>query len=131
VTASWLAAPGLTVKDVDVTDRAGEATANDSVWAAARSIRRLVKVATPATAATLAVPAKVPPPLATVAVTVAVLAVLFPCASRISMTGWVVKAAPLVAPAGAVVTTSWLGAPAVRVTLCVAAVSPAALKVRV
>jgi hypothetical protein len=31
VTASWLAEPGLTVNDVDVTDRAGEATANDRV----------------------------------------------------------------------------------------------------
>ena len=62
-----------------------------------------VKVATPATALTVAVPTVVAPAL-TVMVTEAVLVVtVLPEASLMVMTGWVVNAEPLTLPAAVVV----------------------------
>ena len=62
----------------------------------------LVKVATPLTALTVAVPMVVAPAL-TVMVTEAVLVVtVLPAASLMVMMGWVVKAKPLGAPAAEV-----------------------------
>src|SRR6202035_219329 len=75
---------------------------------------RLVKVATPATAATVVVPERVPPgPLlmATVTLEVSVVTVL-PDASCTVTTGWVAKRAVLAAPTGWVVTASLAAAPA-------------------
>src|SRR3984893_6511351 len=74
---------------------------------------RLVKVAMPATAATVVVPERVPPgPLlmATVTVEVSVVTVL-PDASCTVTTGWVAKRAVLAAPTGWVVTDSLAAAP--------------------
>jgi hypothetical protein len=60
-----------------------------------------VKVTTPPTAATVAVPLNVPPPLAIAAVTKAVLEVTrFPAASWNSTTGCVAKGASTMAPTG-------------------------------
>jgi hypothetical protein len=65
---------------------------------------RLVKVATPLTAATVVVPLKVPVPDAIDATTLTVEVVtVFPDASVILTTGWVVKAVPAAAPDGSVV----------------------------
>src|ERR1700736_6460937 len=75
---------------------------------------RLVKVAMPATAATVVVPERVPPgPLlmATVTLEVSVVTVL-PDASCTVTTGWVAKRAVLAAPTGWVVTATWAGTPA-------------------
>ena len=77
------------------------------VWAPAVSISRLVKVATPATAATVVVPWRVPPPVWIVAVTLIVesgpLVTTLPNWSSTVTTGCVPNAAPAVAPAGWVV----------------------------
>ena len=71
------------------------------------SISRLLKVATPATAATVVVPWSEPPPVWIDAVTLTVesapLVTVLPNASSTVTTGWVPKAEPAVAPAGWVV----------------------------
>src|ERR1700736_994496 len=75
---------------------------------------RPAKVATPAMAATLVVPARVPEgPEAMGKVTweVSVVTVL-PDASCTVTTGWVAKATVLAAPTGWVVTATWAGTPA-------------------
>ena len=91
----------------------------------------LEKVATPATALTVAVPTVVPLPL-TDMVTAAVLVVTaLPKASLRVMTGWVVNAEPLAAPAAEVVSVAWLAPPKVGVMLWVADVTPAEAKVSV
>ena len=65
---------------------------------------RLVKVATPLTAATVVVPLKVPVPDAIDATTLTVEVVtVFPDKSVMRITGWVVKAVPAAAPDGSVV----------------------------
>ena len=90
-----------------------------------------VKVATPFTAFTVAVPTVVPLPL-TVMVTAAVLLVtVLPKASRMVTTGWVVNAEPLALPAGAVVRTACVAVPKVGVILCVPEVRLVEPKVRV
>jgi hypothetical protein len=79
---------------------------------------RPVNVATPATAATVAVPASVPPPLAIATVTEAVDATMgLPAASRTSTTGCVVIAAAEAAPAGCVLRPSCDAAPGETVTV--------------
>ena len=91
----------------------------------------LVKVATPFTAFTVAVPTVVPLPL-TVMVTVAVLLVIvLPNASWMVTTGCVVNADPLALPAGAVVRTACVAVPKVGVILWVAEVRLVDAKVRV
>ena len=71
------------------------------------SIRRLVKVATPATAVLVTVPCKDPVPVWIAAVTLIVesapLVTVLPNASSTVTTGWVPNAEPAVAPAGCVV----------------------------
>ena len=89
------------------------------------------KVATPATALTVAVPTVVPLPL-TVMVTAAVLLVtVLPKASLMVITGWVVNAEPLALPAAGVLSVAWVAAPKVGVILWVAEVKPLEAKVRV
>ncbi len=71
------------------------------VWVPLPLIDRLVKVATPLTAATVVVPLKVPVPEAIEATTLTVDEVtVFPDESVMRTTGWVVKATPAAAPAG-------------------------------
>ena len=99
----------------------------ESVAAACRvctpevSIRRLVKVATPATAATVVVPCSDPPPDWIVIVTLTVESApeltTFPFASSTLTTGCVPNAEPAVAPAGWVVTTSCVAVPGAKVTV--------------
>ena len=71
------------------------------------SISRFVKVATPATAATVVVPCSEPPPVWIEIVTLTVesgpLVTVLPKASSTVTTGCVPKAEPAVAPAGWVV----------------------------
>ena len=75
------------------------------------------KVATPATALTVAVPIVLAPEL-TVMVTAAVLVVtMLPAASLMVMMGWVVKAKPLALPAAAVDSVAWVAVPKVGVML--------------
>jgi hypothetical protein len=80
---------------------------------------RLVKVATPLTAATVVVPLKVPPdPEAIDATTLTVEVVaVFPDASVIRTTGWSVSATPLTAPDGSVVIAACVGTTASVVKL--------------
>ena len=89
------------------------------------------KVATPATAVTVAVPTVVPLPL-TVMVTEAVLLVtVLPKVSLMVMMGWVVNAEPLGAPAAEVVSVDWVAVPKVGVMLWVAVVKDPEVKVSV
>ncbi len=74
VRASWLAAPGETVKGLEST-AVRAPSVKWSVLAPAVSMRRLVKLTTPATAATVTVPWSEPLPLAIVTVTLELLAV--------------------------------------------------------
>ena len=71
------------------------------------SMRRLVNVATPATAALVTVPWSAPPPVWIAAVTLIVesapVVTMLPKASSTETTGCVPKAEPAVAPAGWVV----------------------------
>jgi hypothetical protein len=94
---------------------------------------RLVKVATPLTAATVVVPLKVPVPDAIDATTLTVDEVtVFPEASVILITGWVVKAVPAAAPDGSVVIAACVAAPKLRAKLLeVAAVKEVGVKARV
>jgi hypothetical protein len=94
---------------------------------------RLVKVATPLTAATVVVPLKVPVPEAIEATTLTVEVVaVFPGASVTRTTGWVISATPLTAPDGWVVIAACVAAPALSAKLLeVAAVSDVGVKVRV
>ena len=77
------------------------------VWAPLVSIARLVKAATPATAATVVVPWRVPPPVWIVSVTLIVesapLVTVLPNWSSTVTTGWLPKAEPAVAEPGWVV----------------------------
>ena len=68
VSASWLAAAGETVKGLVLT-LVRAPSASWSVLAPAVSMRRLLKLAIPLTAATVVVPARVPLPVLSVAVT--------------------------------------------------------------
>ena len=89
------------------------------------------KVATPATALTVAVPTVVPLPL-TVMITEAVLVVtMLPKASLMVIMGWVVKAEPLALPFAEVVSVARVARPKVGVMLWVAEVKPAEVKVSV
>ena len=89
------------------------------------------KVATPATAVTVAVP-RVVAPVLTVMVTAAVLLVtVLPAASLMVMIGWVVKAKPLVLPAAGVESVAWVAVPKVGVMVCAAVVKDPEVKVRV
>ncbi len=76
-------------------------------------ITRLVKVATPALAATVVVPLRVPVPDAMDATTLTLeLVTVVPLASTMRMTGWVPSAAPLAAPVGCVVIAAAVAVPA-------------------
>ena len=89
------------------------------------------KVATPATALTVAVPTVVPLPL-TVMVTEAVLVVtMLPKVSLMVIMGWVVNAEPLALPAAAVVSVARVARPKVGVMLWVAVAKDPEVKVRV
>ena len=89
------------------------------------------KVATPATALTVAVPIVLAPEL-TVMVTEAVLVVtILPAASLMVITGWVVNAEPLALPAAAVVSVARVATPKVGVMVCAAVVKDPEVKVRV
>ncbi len=89
------------------------------------------KVATPATAVTVAVPTVVPLPL-TVMVTEAVLVVtMLPKVSLMVMMGWVVNAEPLALPFAAVVSVARVAVPKVGVMVCVAVAKDPEVKVRV
>ena len=89
------------------------------------------KVATPATALTVAVPIVLAPEL-TVMVTAAVLVVtMLPAASLMVMMGWVVKAEPLALPFAEVVSVAWVARPKVGVMLWVAVVKDPEVKVSV
>jgi hypothetical protein len=88
-----------------------------SVTAPKPSTCKSVKVATPLTAFTVAVPAMVPLPVKITAVTASVLVVRLPFASRISTTGCVVSATPLTDPPGCVPMVSCDAAPAVPVAV--------------
>jgi hypothetical protein len=96
-------------------------------------IFRLVKVATPLTAATVVVPLKVPVPEAIDATTLAVeLVMVFPPASVIFTTGWVENTVPVNAPDGWVVTIAFEGAPTLSAKLLeVAAVKDVGVNLRV
>ena len=89
------------------------------------------KVATPATALTVAVP-RVVAPVLTVMVTEAVLLVtVLPKASLMVMMGWVVNAEPLALPFAEVVSVAWLAMPKVGVMVCAAVANEPEVKVRV
>ena len=90
---------------------------------------RLVKAATPATAATLTVPVRVPPEL-TDAVTTSVLEVLvLPAASRIATLGCVANTTPDTDADAPVSTPTLLPDPTVGTTETVALVKPDVAKV--
>ncbi len=90
-----------------------------------------VKVATPATAVTVAVPTVVPLPL-TVMLTEAVLVVtMLPKVSLMVIMGWVVKAEPLALPFAEVVSVARVARPKVGVMVCAAVVKDPEVKVRV
>ena len=89
------------------------------------------KVATPATALTVAVPTVVPLPL-TVMVTEAVLeATMLPKVSLMVMMGWVVNADPLALPFAEVVSVARVARPKVGVMVWVAVAKEPEVKVRV
>ena len=89
------------------------------------------KVATPATAVTVAVPTVVAPEL-TVMVTEAVLVVtVLPKVSLMVIMGWVVNAEPLALPAADVVSAARVARPKVGVMVCAAVVKDPEVKVRV
>ena len=89
------------------------------------------KVATPATALTVAVPTVVPLPL-TVMVTEAVLVVtMLPKVSLMVMMGWVVNAEPLALPFAEVVSVARVARPKVGVMVCAAVAKDPEVKVRV
>jgi len=89
------------------------------------------KVATPATAVTVAVPTVVPLPL-TVMVTAAVLVVtMLPKVSLMVMMGWVVNADPLALPFAAVVSVARVARPKVGVMVCAAVAKEPEVKVSV
>ncbi len=94
---------------------------------------RLVKVATPLTAATVVVPLRVPVPEAIEATTLTVDDVtVFPEASVTLITGWVVSATPLTAPDDWVVIIALETEPTPMAKLLeVAAVNAVGVKVRV
>ncbi len=90
-----------------------------------------VKVATPATALTVAVPTVVPLPL-TVMVTEAELVVtMLPKVSLMVIMGWVVNAEPLALPFAAVVIVARVATPKVGVMVWVAVAKDPEVKVRV
>jgi hypothetical protein len=109
------------------------AAVNVKVWFPVPVIFRLVKFATPLTAATDVVPLKVPVPEAIDATTLAVeLVMVFPPASVIFTTGWVENTVPLNAPAGSVVIITFEGAPTLSAKLLeVAAVKDVGVNLRV
>ena len=89
------------------------------------------KVATPATAVTVAVPTVVPLPL-TVMVTEAVLVVtMLPKVSLMEIMGWVVKAEPLALPFAEVVSVARVAVPKVGVMVCAAVAKEPEVKVSV
>ena len=109
--AKAASAPGVTVNAV-ASARVRAPSVKRSVLALeASSRRRLVKVATPATAALVRVPWRGPVPALSATVTVEVsLVTVLPYWSWIATAGCVVNAAPAVAPDGCVVTASPLAA---------------------
>ena len=111
------AAPNVKVNDDEVT-AVSEVGVNVNVNGPAVPVsRKLVNVATPATAATVVVPDNVPPaPVAIVATTFTVeLVTVLPLASTILTTGWTVKSTPLTAPDGWVVIADAVAVPNVKV----------------
>ena len=76
------------------------------------------KVATPATALTVAVPTVVPLPLTDMVTAAVLLVTVLPKASLIVITGCVVNAEPLALPAAEVPSVNWVAAPATTVATC-------------
>ena len=89
------------------------------------------KVATPATALTVAVPTVVPLPLTVMATEAVLVVTMLPKVSLMEIMGWVVNAEPLALPAAAVESVARVAVPKVGVMLWVAEVKPAEVKVRV
>ena len=115
----WSAGAGLTVNEFESTaivpvppPLLRSALVARSVFAsAALSSRRLVKTATPFTAATVVVPCNVPVPLCTLIVMFALasgpVVTVLPLASLTTTMGCVKNAEPAVAPAGCMEKTRW------------------------
>ena len=107
-----VAAPAVIVNELEVA-----AVSEVGVKVKVRSpevpvMTRLVKVATPLTAATEVVPDNVPPPDAIDATTLTVeLVTVLPAASTMRITGWVASADPLAAPVGWVVIAAAAASP--------------------
>jgi len=101
VTTYLLAAPAVIVRLLDVAG-VNEVGVKVKVKApAVPVITRLVKVAIPATAATVLVPLRVPEPEAIDATTLTVeLVTVLPLPSTMRITGWVPSVDPLAAPIG-------------------------------
>ena len=101
MTTYLLAAPAVIVRLLDVTG-VNEVGVKVKVKApAVPVITRLVKVAIPATAATVLVPLRVPEPEAIDATTLTVeLVTVLPLPSTMRITGWVPSVDPLAAPIG-------------------------------
>src|SRR5207247_3745290 len=135
VNARCVAAPGETSNGVLVMPAGPVAAAVRVYPEPALLMLKLEKVATPDTAATLAVPASVPPPgfvpIATVTVPVNPVTVLPKASWAVTRTAGVI-ARPAVALEGCTVNTNWVAAPAVtlKVTL-VPGASPLAAAVSV
>ena len=116
VIADAVAVPKVKLKELDVT-AVSEVGVNVNVNGPAVPVsRKLVNVATPATAARVVVPDNVPVPVAIVATTLTVeLVTVLPFASTILTTGCPVKSTPLTAPDGWVVIAEADAAPNVKV----------------
>src|SRR6266571_6632043 len=126
VTTSWVAAPGVMSNAVLVAAVRAVAVAVSVYPVPALSMLRFENVATPATAATVAVPPSVPPPafvpITTVTSPVKSVAV-FPCASRaVTCTGGEI-ADPAVVLVGATVKASCVAGPGVTVTVVVCVIA--------
>ncbi len=135
VNARCVAAAGATSNGVLVAPPGPMAAAVNVYPVPTLLMLKLEKVATPDTAATLAVPASVPPPgfvpIATVTVPVNPVTVLPRASCAVTLTAGVI-ARPAVAFEGCTVNTSWVAAPAVTLKVSlVPGASPLAAAVSV
>jgi hypothetical protein len=123
VIATLVAAPAASAKLLEVAAVRDAGVKVSMKFPAVPVIRRLVNVATPATAVAVVVPESVPVPEAIDATTLPVndVTVLSP-ESVTRTTGWVVKADPLTAPDGWVVIIALVAAPTWKVKVAVALV---------
>ena len=89
------------------------------------------KVATPATALTVAVPRVVAPVLTVMVTEAELLVTMLPKVSLMVMMGWVVNAEPLALPFAEVVSIARVARPKVGVMVCVAVAKEPEVKVSV